>query len=297
MSDSPSAVAASSSPTREPPVIGRLPTGVEYTHVKQIVLGLPGALDVLAWFTTGENNGLGWSRFRGKIFRALDRVLRREEQRLLTAAPEERGRNEQGTAMLRHQFIQYFRLALQQRDPTGERRWLSTSFVAPSQAPSATTPSDPSRRDLVIEVREPAKGGPRLLVRVVMPPGPPGRHPSGVLRPLVGRSSLRRRMPSPLSRGDASTDRPGLVVQAAVVDRLAHAHALRDPDVVRLPASVLSRPQLSEGAKLPHVRALPAPALPGHQRHPANGGAASRPRPDGGAGPGCGAAIPAACPS
>ena len=172
MSDVPSTSAAAF-PTEEPAVIGRLPAGVEYTHVKQIVLGLPGVLDVVPWFTTEENNGLCWSRFRGKTFRALDRVLRREEQRLLAAAPEERGRKEQGTAMLRHQFIQYFRLALQQWDPTGERRWLSTSFVAPSQAPSATTPSDPSRRDLVIEVWEPAKGGPRLLDRVVMPPGPP----------------------------------------------------------------------------------------------------------------------------
>jgi len=164
MSNSSSRSAAD--PTRdEPAVIGRLPAGVEYTHVKQIVLGLPGVLDVLPWFTSEENGALDWSRFRGKTFRSLDRALRQEEQRLLAAASEERGRKEQVTAMLRHQFIQYFRLALQQWDPNGEKRWLSTSFVA--------TTADLSRRDLVIEVWEPAKSGPRVLDRAVMPPGPP----------------------------------------------------------------------------------------------------------------------------
>ena len=159
--------------TEEPAVIGRLPAGVEYTHVKQIVLGLPGVLDVFPWLTSEESDGLGWSRFRGKTFRALDRVLCREEQRLIGAVPQEHGRRAQVTAILRHQFIQYFRVALQQWDPTGERRSLSTSFVAPSQAPARATPSDLARRDLVIEVWEPAEGGPRLLDRVVMPPGPP----------------------------------------------------------------------------------------------------------------------------
>lgn len=157
----------------EPAVIGRLPAGVEYTHVKQIVLGLPGVLDILPWFATDESDASRWSRFRGKTLWSLDRALRQEEQRLLAAASEERGRKQQVTAMLRHQFIQYFRLALQHWDPHRERRWLSTSLVAPSQAPSAATTADLSRRDLVIEVWEPAKGGPRVLDRVIMPPGPP----------------------------------------------------------------------------------------------------------------------------
>lgn len=160
-------------PVGEPAVIGRLPAGVEYTHVKQVVLGLPGVLDVVPWLTSEENDGFGWSRFRGNTFRALDRVLCRQEQRLLAAAPEEHGRGAQVTAMLRHQFIQYFRVALQQWDPTGERRWLSTSFVAAAHDRSGAAPSDSSRRDLVVEVWERAKGGPRLLDRVVMPPGPP----------------------------------------------------------------------------------------------------------------------------
>lgn len=163
---------ADSLPTGEPVVIGRLPAGVEYTHVKQIVLGLPGALDILPWFTTPESDTSGWSRFRGKTFRALDRVLCREERRLLATAPEERGREHQLTAMLRQHFVQYFRLALQQWDPTGVKRWLSISLAATSQAASPAVP-DLSRRELVIEVWEPAKGGPRLLDRVVMPPGPP----------------------------------------------------------------------------------------------------------------------------
>lgn len=171
MSESRGAASGHSAPIGEPAVIGRLPAGAEYTHLKQIILGLPGALDVLPWLTPEASDGFGWSRFRGKTFRALDHLLRREEQRLLAAAPEQR--ETLVTAALRHQFVQYFRLAIQQWDPLAERRWLSTSFVAPSPAPGALSPCDPSRRDLVIEVWEPAEGGPRLLERVVMPPGPP----------------------------------------------------------------------------------------------------------------------------
>ncbi len=173
MSTSPSMSPPDSFPTGEPPVIGRLPAGVEYTHVKQIVLGLPGALDVVPWFATAGTDTAGWSRFRGKTFRALDRMLSREEQRLLATAPQEHGREHQLTALLRHHFVQYVRLALQQWDPTGEKRWLSTRLVSPSHAASSAAVPDPSRRDLVIEVWEPAKGEPRLLDRVVMPPGPP----------------------------------------------------------------------------------------------------------------------------
>jgi hypothetical protein len=173
MNNSVHASTTDSFPAGEPAVIGRLPAGVEYSLVKNVVFSLPGALDVLPWFTTPENNSLGWSRLRRKTFRALDRVLCREEQRLLVTPPEERGREHQLTAFLRHQFVQYFRLALQQWDPKGEKRWLSTRLVAPSQAASPAAVPDPSRRDLIIEVWEPAKGGPRLLDRVVMPPGPP----------------------------------------------------------------------------------------------------------------------------
>lgn len=172
MSDFVGASAADSLPTGEPAVIARLPAGVEYTHVKQIVLGLPGALDVFPWFTSPQGSEVDLRRFRGKTFRALDRALHREEQRVL-AVQAERGSKTQVTAMLRHQFIGYFRLALQQWDPNRRKRWLSTGFVAPSQSDSAAPPTDLSRRDLVIEVWEQAKHGPRLLDRVVMPPGPP----------------------------------------------------------------------------------------------------------------------------
>jgi len=172
MSDSPDPSAVSFS-TREPAVIRRLPAGVEYTHVKQIVFDLSGPLDVVPWFTSPENDALGWSRLRRKSFRALDRVLCREERRLLETRPQEHGREHQLVAMLRSQFVQHFRLALQLCDVPGKTRWVSASFVAPSSMPPSEPALNMAHRDLIIEAWEPTDDGDRLLERVVMPPGPP----------------------------------------------------------------------------------------------------------------------------
>jgi hypothetical protein len=160
-------------PAGEPPVIGRLPAGVEYTHVKHIVLGLSGPLDVVPWFTSPENDALGWSRLRRKSFRALDRVLCREERRLLEIPPQEHGREHQLIAMLRSQFVQHFRLALQLCEVPGKPRWVSTSFVSPSSMASSEPAPNMAHRDLIIEAWEATEGGARLLEHVVMPPGPP----------------------------------------------------------------------------------------------------------------------------
>ena len=169
MSDSPDP-AAIGFPTGEPAVIRRLPAGVEYTHVKHIVFGLSGPLDVAPWFTDSEEDALGWSRLRRKSFRALDRVLCREERRLL--ALEERGREHELVAMLRSQFVKHFRLALQLCHVPGKTRWVSGSFVSPSpMAPSEPAPNM-AHRNLVIEAWEPTDDGARLLERIVVPPGP-----------------------------------------------------------------------------------------------------------------------------
>jgi hypothetical protein len=172
MSDSPD-LAAVSFPTGEPAVIRRLPAGVEYTHVKQIVLDLSGPLDVLPWFTSPENDALGWSRLRRKSFRALDRVLCREERRLLETPPQEHGREHKLVAMLRGQFVQHFRLALQLCEVPGKTRWVSASLVAPSSVASSEPVPNMAHRDLIIEAWEATDDGARLLERVVMPPGPP----------------------------------------------------------------------------------------------------------------------------
>ena len=125
-------------------MIRRLPAGVEYTHVKQIIVDLSGPLDVLPWFTSPEHDPLGWSRLRRKTFRALDRVLCREEQRLLRTPLQEHAREHELVAMLRGQFVQHFRLALQLCGVPGKTRWVSTSFVSPSSG----APSEPAPKGL-----------------------------------------------------------------------------------------------------------------------------------------------------
>ncbi len=158
MSDSPD-LPAVSFPSGEPAVIGRLPTGVEYTHVKHIVLGLSGPLDVLPWFTSPEDDPLGWSRLRRKTFRALDRMLSREEQRLLGIPLQDHGREHELVAMLRGQFVQYFRLALQLCDVPGKTRWVSGSFVSRSSMTSSELVPNMAHRDLTIEAwRRPMTG-------------------------------------------------------------------------------------------------------------------------------------------
>lgn len=94
MRDSPNP-AAIVFPTGAPAVFRRLPGGVEYTHVKQIVFDLSGPLDVLPWFTRLENDALGWSRLGRKSFRVLDRLLCREARHLLETPPREHGREHQ----------------------------------------------------------------------------------------------------------------------------------------------------------------------------------------------------------
>ena len=169
MSDLPDP-AAIAFPTGEPAVIRRLPAGVEYTHVKHIVFGLSGPLDVAPWFTNSEDP-LGWSRLRRKSFRALDRVLCREERRLLVL--KERGREHELVAMLRSQFVQHFRLALQLCNVPGKTRWVSGSFVSPSPMALSEPAPNMAHRNLVIEAWEPIDDGGRLLERIVVPPGPP----------------------------------------------------------------------------------------------------------------------------
>lgn len=154
-------------------MIRRLPAEVEYTHVKQIIFDLSGPLDVLPWFTSPEDDPLGWSRQRRKTFRALDRVLCREEQRLLRTPLQEHAREHQLVAMLRGQFVQHFRLALQLCGVPGKTRWISTSFVSPSSGASSEPAPNMAHRDLVIKAWEATDSGACLLEHIVVPPGPP----------------------------------------------------------------------------------------------------------------------------
>src|SRR5713101_7519852 len=71
----------------EPAVLARLPEAVEYTYVKMILLSV---LSPMYWFPWLDPNSTDptWVRFGRGTFRAVDRLLRREEQRLAAAGHE-----------------------------------------------------------------------------------------------------------------------------------------------------------------------------------------------------------------
>ena len=140
-------------PTRapdEPAVIRRLPSGVEYTYVKLIILDLPSSLYLAPWLSTDTDDSI-WSLFRGKTLRALDRALRLREQR--AAAPDDPTVDSQDlpyTQMLRHFWVQHFLAAVGQWDPNRQTRWLTIRFVnrPPGTAPAPKIPA----RAWVLEV-------------------------------------------------------------------------------------------------------------------------------------------------
>src|SRR3990172_4631810 len=88
-------------------VLDRLPPGVEYTHVKMILWSRPAPMDVLAWVASDPNEPI-WSLFRGKTFRALDRVLQQRERQLVAAGPAVDTKVRAHIEMLRHYFVQHF---------------------------------------------------------------------------------------------------------------------------------------------------------------------------------------------
>ena len=151
-------------------VLHRLPPGVEYTHVKMILWSLPTPMDVLAWVASDPNEPI-WSFFRGKTFRALDRVLRQREGQLVAAGPAVDTEARTHIEMLRHYFVQHVLFAIQDWDPLRKIRWLSIRLVTPrpnaAQAPGLEHPGR------VLEVWAPDRREPRLLDRVVMPSGLP----------------------------------------------------------------------------------------------------------------------------
>ncbi len=151
-------------------VLDRLPPGVEYTHVKMILWSLPAPMDVLAWIASDPNEPI-WALFRGKTFRALDRVLQQRERQLATADPAADTEARAHIHMLRHYFVQHFLYAIQDWDPRHETRWLSIRLVTPppgvGHVPGLEHPGK------VLEVWAPSRPHPHLLDRVVMPPSPP----------------------------------------------------------------------------------------------------------------------------
>jgi hypothetical protein len=165
------ATTTSERPSRGPlAVLDRLPPGVEYTHVKMILWSLPAPMEVLAWVASDPNEPI-WTLFRGKTFRALDRVLQQRERQLAAAGPAADTAARTHIEMLRHYFVQHVLYAIQDWDPRHETRWLSIRLVTPppgtEHVPGLEHPGK------VLEVWAPGRPHPQLLDRTVMPPGPP----------------------------------------------------------------------------------------------------------------------------
>ncbi len=160
-------------PTRapnEPAVIRRLPPGVEYSHVKLILLDLPSPLFIAPWLSTDTDDPI-WSMFRGKTFRAVDRALRLRERGAAIPDGTVDPRGFRYTQMLRHLWVQHFLAAVRQCDPNRETRWLTIRLV---NQPSGTgrIPTIVSR-GWILEVWGPGRSTPRLLDRSVVPPAVP----------------------------------------------------------------------------------------------------------------------------
>jgi hypothetical protein len=155
----------------EPAVIGRLPSGVEYSYVKFIILALPSPLYVAPWLPT-EADDPTWSMFRGKTFRALDRALRRREEQVAAPKHLELGERELAdTQMLRHLWVQHVLAAIGQWDPTRRMRWLTIRFM--NQPPGMAPAPKIVTRAWVLEVWGADRRTTRLLDRSVVPPAVP----------------------------------------------------------------------------------------------------------------------------
>ena len=159
-------------PPGEPAIIQRLPPGVDYTHVKMIVLGLPPWLTTMTW--AADVDDPIWTAFRGKPYRTLDRALRQREMAYegLPAPAAEKER--QRLLALRHEFVQQFLGEINHPDRRGttNKKWISVRNVDPSRFLPQFRPSYLMRPGLVIEVWAPRHGKPQLLERRVVESGP-----------------------------------------------------------------------------------------------------------------------------
>ncbi len=160
-------------PPGEPPVIRRLPPGVDYTHIKMIVLSLPPPLTTMVWAAKADDPI--WAAFRGKPYRTLDRALRKRERAYeglpAPAATDER----QHLLGLRSEFVQQFLGEISHPDRRGvkNKQWMSVRIVNPTRFSPEFRPPELTRLAVVIEVWGPRRGQPKLLDRRVVESGPP----------------------------------------------------------------------------------------------------------------------------
>src|SRR5260370_42154091 len=105
----------------EPAVLARLPAAVEYTYVKMIVLCVLPAMYWFPWLDPHAPDPT-WVRFGRGAFRAVDRILLREEQRLVAAGPGVPTQEHGPARTLRHLFVPHPKPAVKNWDPAPATR-------------------------------------------------------------------------------------------------------------------------------------------------------------------------------
>jgi hypothetical protein len=166
-------IAATSSVPRAPggpAVLARLPAAVEYTYIKMILMSVLPAMYWVPWLDPHTTDPT-WVRFGRGTFRAVDRILRREEQRLAAAGHGVPTQAHDRVRLLRHLFVQHLVQAVRYWDSECATRWIEIRLVSP--------PPDPQRprrfeyREWVLDAWARRKGMPHMLEQVVVPPGVP----------------------------------------------------------------------------------------------------------------------------
>jgi len=136
-------------------VIRRLPPGVDYTKVKEIIWSLPSPLTVLAWVTDDPR----FAPFRGWTYRAVDRELRRREDTLNALAPDKAAQERALLTGLREQLV----LQLVGETATDNQKWIESRLVDPTRFLAEHRPPGLNRLTLVIRVYKATKRGPKVL--------------------------------------------------------------------------------------------------------------------------------------
>ena len=164
---------------REPAVLQRLPSEVEYTFLKMILEDVPGPLMTTLWVDTQAADDVS-RRFQQKTYGSVDRALRRAEAAL--AQQRARGATDRSANIraLRHAWVQ------QAIGETGGlplkpgTKWIETAWTDPSRLGVPLEPTGLEGPGLVIAVKQLTERGSRLCERWVVPAALMPWRPGGV---------------------------------------------------------------------------------------------------------------------
>jgi hypothetical protein len=159
-------------PPGEPPVIRRLPRGVDYTDIKMIIMSLPSPLTTLVWMGNPAADPI-WAAFNGKTLRASDRRLRRREEALAAlgqSAPE----NERTlVGGLRHQWVLLCMHEMNERALRKRTKWIIVRLIDPARLRPEFQPLGPLQQRIDVEVWKTSRKGPTLFDKRTLAPTVP----------------------------------------------------------------------------------------------------------------------------